>query len=175
MGETTDQIEHHIENRREDLQSNFQELESKVKSATDWRAYYRKHPGAMVAVAFGGGVLLSVMAARGRRSGSMGSNTVGSSAMSDDDVDASLAASGDAFPSARQRRSSNGSSQILDTWDSIKTALVGVAATKFKGMLGDVVPGFSQHLARAEASKGAEAGGAPTGYGAEGEYPAGRH
>jgi hypothetical protein len=41
----------------------------------------------------------------------------------------------------------------LDTFDTIKTALVGMAATKFKGMLSEIVPGFSEHLANTESVK----------------------
>jgi ABC-type Zn2+ transport system substrate-binding protein/surface adhesin len=37
MGETKDQIENQIEDAREDLGSNLQELERKVKSVTDWK------------------------------------------------------------------------------------------------------------------------------------------
>ena len=44
MGETTDQIETHIEAKREDLRSNIEELQNKVKSATDWHQYFRSIP-----------------------------------------------------------------------------------------------------------------------------------
>ena len=56
MGETTDQIENHIENKREDLKSNLEELETRVKSATDWRHYFSEHTGSIIATAFGVGV-----------------------------------------------------------------------------------------------------------------------
>ena len=46
--------------------------------------------------------------------------------------------------------------EVLDNVDSIKSALVGAAATKFKGILGEVVPGFKEHLAKAEADRGRE-------------------
>jgi hypothetical protein len=69
MGETTDQIENHIETKREDLQSNLKELENRVKSATDWRQYFRKHTGTMVAAAFGGGVVVSAMLGKRRGAG----------------------------------------------------------------------------------------------------------
>ena len=45
MGQTTDQIENQIENKREDLKSNLQELETRVKTATDWRHYFAEHTG----------------------------------------------------------------------------------------------------------------------------------
>lgn len=64
MGETTDQIESRIEDERQDLKSNLRELERRVKSATDWRRYFRDHTGTMIAAAFGGGMLLSTLIAR---------------------------------------------------------------------------------------------------------------
>ncbi len=135
MGETTSQIERHIESKRADLHSNLKELESKVKSATDWRQYFQKYTGTMVAAAFGGGMLISALA--GKKSPTPVTTSSGSPG-----------------PSAAQRVERNGTHEILETWDTIKTALVGVAATKFKGMLGEVVPGFSEHLTKTEANKG---------------------
>ena len=132
MGQTTDQIETHIETKREDLQANFRELEHKVKSATDWRQQFQNHTGTMIAAAFGGGMLVSAMVGR-NRSGSQHRSVPASAARP---------------VRGRVRR---GHHEVLDTWDTIKTALVGVAATKFKGMLGEVVPGFSEHLAQSEA------------------------
>ena len=40
MGETSDQIERHIQETRNDLGDNFGELEDKVKTAVDWRAQF---------------------------------------------------------------------------------------------------------------------------------------
>lgn len=69
MGETTDQIESHIEAKRGELQQNLRELAQKVKSATDWRHQFRHHTAAMIAAAFGAGMLLSMLLDRipGRR------------------------------------------------------------------------------------------------------------
>jgi hypothetical protein len=133
MGETTSQIENHIENKRADLRSNLQELESKVHSATDWRHYFRQYTGTMVAAAFGGGVLLSAMLGKEGRAGRAAA--------------ASAPRSDGGAAHGRQKH------EILETFDTIKTALVGVAATKFKGMLGEIVPGFSEHVAKTEAKK----------------------
>jgi hypothetical protein len=69
MGETTDQIENHIETKREDLHSNLKELENRMKTATDWRQYFQRHTGTMVAAAFGGGVVVSAMLGKKTRSG----------------------------------------------------------------------------------------------------------
>ena len=59
MGQTTDQITSEIDHSREQLKSNLQELETRVKSAADWRTQFQRHPGRMVAAALVGGVLLS--------------------------------------------------------------------------------------------------------------------
>jgi hypothetical protein len=59
MGQTTDQIENDIDQTREDLKSNLEELETRAKAVTDWRSHFRKHPGPMVIAALVGGVLLS--------------------------------------------------------------------------------------------------------------------
>jgi hypothetical protein len=66
MGETTDQIEAHIEQARDALGSDLQELEDKVKSVTDWRRHFRSHPMPMLAAAFGCGVLLASMLGESR-------------------------------------------------------------------------------------------------------------
>lgn len=135
MGQTTDQIEHQIENKREDLKTNLEELQTRVKIATDWRHYFAEHPGTMIAAAFGGGVLLASMV--GGRANRASPSQVASSE-----------------PVHRWRTGAR--HEVLDNVDAIKSALVGAAATKFKGILGEVVPGFKEHLAKAEADRGRE-------------------
>jgi hypothetical protein len=138
MGQTTDQIENQIENKREDLKSNLQELGTRVKTATDWRHYFAEHTGTMIAVAFGGGILLATMfggrSNRGNR--------------------ASLSQAGSSEPARPWTRGTK--HDVLENLDSIKSALVGAAASKFKGILGEVVPGFTEHLAKSEADRGRE-------------------
>jgi hypothetical protein len=67
MGETTDAIERDIETRRAALQSDIEELEARVKSATDWKCYYRTYTIPMLAVAFGAGMLVSALVQGGSR------------------------------------------------------------------------------------------------------------
>jgi hypothetical protein len=64
MGQTTDQIADDIAQTRDDLKSNLEELESRVKAAADWRSQFRKHPGPMIAAAMIGGALLSALLRR---------------------------------------------------------------------------------------------------------------
>ena len=136
MGQRTDQIENQIETKREDLKSNLEELQTRVKTATDWRHYFAKHTGTMIAAAFGGGVLLATMV--GGRSNRASLSQAGGS-------------SEPARPWVRGTKH-----EVLENVDSIKSALVGAAATRFKDILGEVVPGFREHLAKAEADRSRE-------------------
>jgi hypothetical protein len=67
VDQTTDQIEAHIENTRDELGAHLQELEQKVKSVTDWKRQFRDNPVAMLSAAFAGGIFLAALLG-GRRS-----------------------------------------------------------------------------------------------------------
>jgi len=88
MEQTADQITHDIRSKRDVLRSNFEELEGKVKSLTDWRRHFEKHTGART--------------------------------------------------------------ELLAKWASVKSALVGVAATRITGYLNQIVPGFHEELQKTE-------------------------
>jgi hypothetical protein len=132
MGETTNQIQSYIETKREDLGSNLAELENKVKSITDWREHFRSNPMTMVGVAFGGGVLLATLLRGNSRRRS-------SRHINDSDV----------LHSGKGRQAN----KALETWDNIKGALIGVAATRFKDFVGEVIPGFHGQFRDTEAIK----------------------
>jgi hypothetical protein len=73
MDETTGQIEQHINRQRENLGQNIDELQTKVKNAVDWRMRVREHPLTMVGIAFGAGVVASVLVdGRGNGEGNHG-------------------------------------------------------------------------------------------------------
>jgi len=127
MGKRANQIESHIERTREDLGSNIQELEQKVKSATDWKQYFQKSPMTMLGAAFGGGVLLAAMLGNGKRRRPF----------------SPYPESAGGTPHAGTERQKH---RALETWDNIKGALIGVAATRFKDFIGDVVPGFKEQF-----------------------------
>jgi hypothetical protein len=67
MGEESDRIKRHIDEKRGDLGAHLNELEYRVKSAADWRTQVRKQPAVATALAFGGGVLLALMLPVARR------------------------------------------------------------------------------------------------------------
>jgi len=140
VSQTTDEIESQIEDKRADLRSNLEALESKVKSVADWRQHFQNHPGLLMAAAFGGGLLLAGMSGgpRGRRVRAAAGE--GSSA---------------AFAAGAQT-----SREVNQTWENIKGALIGLAATKIKDVLADRAPSFKQRVTETDRDKtvGAEVG-----------------
>ena len=124
MGETSDEIETHIRNARDDLSANLSELEQKVKTVTDWRQQYQKSSGTFLAVAAGAGILLALLT-RGNRSAS---------------------APGPAPSVPRQR----GGTELDHSIGTIKSALIGVAASKAISLLAQLLPGFEEHVADRE-------------------------
>jgi hypothetical protein len=139
MGQTTHQIEAHIEDTRKDLGSNLHELERKVKSVTDWKQHFQNNPMTMLGVAFGGGILLATMlGGRKNRRGERGfpSHATGSE------------------PHAGTEQQKH---KALETWDNIKGALIGVAATRFKDFVGEIVPGFQEQFQGTEEKAKAKA------------------
>jgi len=135
MGETTNQIENHIEDTRGNLGSNLQELERKVKSATDWRYYYSKSPMTMIGVAFGAGVLVAAMGGGNKhnRSKRRFANSRHSETMH--------------LGTGRQ------TNKAMETWENIKGALMGVASTRVRDFVGDIIPGFHEHYEREQHEK----------------------
>jgi hypothetical protein len=132
MGETAGQIENYIDHKRDDLGFNLKELEGKVKSVTDWRQQFQRNPMTAVAVAFGGGVVLaSMLSGKSRRS----------TRAADPDNSSTPHAGTD-----------HQTHKALETWDNIKGALIGVAATRFKEFVGEIVPGFQEQLRTTEQS-----------------------
>ena len=119
MGQTTHQIENHIEKTRDDLGANLHELERKVKDMTDWKYHFRNHPMTLMGAAFGGGILLATMISGPRTN----SNVV-----------------------RPQGLMSPPKQKATETWDLIKDALVGVAATRLTDFVGELVPGFKQEF-----------------------------
>jgi len=138
MGQTTNQIETYIEDKRADLSSNLQELEGKVKSMTDWKHHFGNSPMTMMGLAFGGGILLAtMMGSKSRRNIRRG---YADGMVVSQPASASTAKLQDA---------------ALETWDHIKGALVGVAASRAKEFINEFVPGFQEQFQRIQ-NKGAK-------------------
>ena len=119
MGQTTDQIESHIEQTRDNLGANLHELEEKVKEIGDWRHHFRNHPTTLIGMAFGGGILLATLTG--------GTRSAPAAALSPS-------------PAGPYKR------KTTETWDHIRDALIGMAATRVTDFVGEVVPGFAEEF-----------------------------
>jgi len=141
MDQTSHQIERHIQETRNELGDNFNELEEKVKTAVDWRAHFEERPGAMLALAFGGGILLSALLPSPRPSRRRY-------------PEAPLAAQPhlEISPEVAKLQTTYGDKprQGVETWDALKAALIGVATAKLSGFVEELVPGFQQQFAKAQ-------------------------
>jgi hypothetical protein len=58
MGETPDEIKREIEQTRERISSNLNQLETRVRGALDWKTQFDRRPWAFVGAAFGAAFLL---------------------------------------------------------------------------------------------------------------------
>src|SRR6476659_6821317 len=132
MGQATSEIEAHIAETRTELGSNLQELEQRVKSVTDWKQHFQKNPMPLLGVAFGGGALVATMLGGGksRRRERRFPNPANSEPL---------------------RVTDHQKHEALETWDNIKGALIGVAATCAKDFIGEVIPGFQEQFQGIEA------------------------
>jgi hypothetical protein len=134
VGQDTSQIEREIRGERDELGRNLHELQSHAKSLVDWRTHYRNHTGVSLAVAFGGGALIALMATR-RASGARHvarqeapwteRRPVGYRALKALDR-----------PRAKQ--------QVGETWDHVLESLVAVLSAKAVEAIGSFVPGFRE-------------------------------
>lgn len=139
MGEDTNQIAQAIRAERRDLGRNIEELQRHAKALTDWRTHYRRHTGPALAAAFGGGLILGVMA-QGSRANRKGAASAIAPVTKPRGLNNLTLAVG---PRARR--------QMTDTWDALLEALIGVASSKAAALISDVVPGFrDEYRARAE-------------------------
>jgi hypothetical protein len=142
MAETSDQIERHIQETRKVLGDNFSELEERVKTAVDWRAQIEERPVTMMALAFGGGVLLSALLPSPRSTHRRTSRRR---------RNVRLNREGDSYEFSNI--SDDKASQPSESWDALKGALVGVATSKFSGFIEDLLPGFKQEFTKAQIPK----------------------
>jgi hypothetical protein len=129
MVETTAEIATHIETTRDHLGANLDALEQKIKSATDWREYFQSSPLAGVGAAFAGGVLLAMATGTRPRRVSRSARAI----------------SNHALP---PRPMGPHAQEVVTMIDNVKGALIGMAATRVKDLVADVLPGFRDEFDR---------------------------
>ena len=114
------QIERHIEQTRNELSDNVNELEGRVKNVLNWRGQVEERPMTMMAMAFGGGMLLSALLPSMRLARKSG------------------------WPA-----STNGGGTSLP-WETLKGALFGIATAKMTSFIEELLPGFEQEFIKAK-------------------------
>jgi len=142
MGETPDQIERHIYEKRTELGENINELQQKVKTAVDWRAQFDQRPLAMVGIAFGGGLLLSMFIG-GRNSDRASSRRSRNRWRRE--------SQGYDYSSRPESEQSEGKRSTA--WDSIRDAVIAVAGSKLSRFIEEVVPGFTEQYKRRQTER----------------------
>ena len=148
MPETPEELQRHIHEIKLDLKDNFSELEDKVKSSIDWRAQFEERPGTLLAVAFGGGVLLSALLPQRRSPRRKTMERDRNSQPIQDDQ---------RFSVRRRGASKENAGQTSDIWRALKGAAIGAAAGKLGEFVEELLPGLKaeppaasneQHYAR---------------------------
>jgi hypothetical protein len=136
MGESTSKIERDIAAERNELGRNLQLLESKARSLTDWRAHFKNHPFALMALALGGGALLGVLTSgvSVRRAEFEEERVI-------EPVDREYARPSMFAASAHHARR-----QFGDTWDHIAETLLAVVSAKAIEFVASKVPGFREEF-----------------------------
>jgi hypothetical protein len=128
MGEKSNQIERRIVVERGQLGQNLNELQSRVEQATDWRFHFQNRPMLMMGLALGGGMLLASATGRHSKSRRPYQEDRGE------------------IPRGHRLGTELQKSKALETFDTIKGAMIGVAANTFKDLLGQLVPGFHEQF-----------------------------
>jgi hypothetical protein len=144
MGETTNQIEWEIAQKRSELSDNLIELKQRAKAAVDWRAQVEERPGTMIAVAFAGGIVLSALYSALRGPAKVHAQRPSSNAVEFDSPISKTSA----------RPLGKLATATRKNLDALGGALLGIAATRTAGILEEILPGFRGEFERAKNSQG---------------------
>ena len=150
MGENTNQIEQEIRQRRAALGRNLDELEDRARELADWRTHYGKHHGAFLGAAFGLGAIIGLMAIPRATGGPRRMKRVTQQQGPTTDF-ATHDTSHDPYRPRQAWREGQGTAaravrQLGDTWAQIADGLLRTASDKAVELVGNVVPGFRDHL-----------------------------
>jgi hypothetical protein len=128
MGDTTYQIEQELHTTRNKLSDNLGELQDRIKDTFDWRTQFSERPGTMLAIAFGGGLLLSAILPRQSRSRGLQNR----------------------FESTNSNAGSAAPNETAKTINALKNAVVGTAIAKATAFVEELLPGFKEEFAKAK-------------------------
>jgi hypothetical protein len=144
MGEATNQIEWEIARKRSELSDNLIELKQRAKAAVDWRSQVEERPGTMLAVAFGGGIILSALFSALRGPAKVYAGRPSGNAIEYDSP----------IPRTTPRAPGKLASTTRKNLDALGGALLGIVATRTASVLEGILPGFQSEFERAKNSQG---------------------
>jgi hypothetical protein len=144
MGETTDQIEWGIAQKRRELTDNLVELKQRAKAAVDWRSQVERRPGTMIAVAFGSGIVLSALFSALRGPAKVHAERPFGNAVEYDRPTSQTAVQSPSKLATAARKN----------LDALGGALLGIVATCTTSILEGILPGFQREFERAKNSQG---------------------
>jgi hypothetical protein len=144
MGETTNQIEWEIAQRRTELSDNLIELKQRARAAVDWRSQVEKRPGTMLAVAFGSGIVLSALFSVLRGPAKDYAERPSGNAVEYDRTTSKALAQSPSKLATTARKN----------LDALGGALLGIVATRATSIVEGFLPGFQREFDRAKNSQG---------------------
>ena len=139
MDEETNKIKQHIDLEREELGRNFDEIEYRMKRATDLKGHFDRNTGWILGAAVAGGFLLSRAFRKPRVS-----------------HDSPLRESNSVERKTNttiQRRPTH-LNQVSETLDNIFEGLVAVASDKLRSFVAETVPGFQKQYDAIDQQRG---------------------
>jgi hypothetical protein len=144
MGETTNQIEWEIAQKRSELSDDLIELKQRAKAAVDWRSQVEERPGTMLAVAFAGGIILSAMFSALRGPAKVYAQRPSGNAVEHDSLISKTSVRSPSKLATATRKNLN----------ALGGALLGIVATRTTSILEGILPGFQREFERARDSQG---------------------
>jgi hypothetical protein len=153
-----------IQQQRQELGDNLQQLENKVRDTVDWRVQFSERPMAGIGIAFAGGFLLSMLMPGGGESKGRSSQTYEMSnyRVDDDATRAQPVSYRYQYPPSdrgehkgRSMMATPEMKEVTDTLENIRGAVMGMAASRLRDFLAEAVPGFANEYEEARKSRGA--------------------
>src|SRR6185437_3546562 len=114
------------------LEENVAELRTRVRSSLDWRVQFNRHPAALAAAAFGGGLLISIMVSRARESARLKRR----------------AFSGTMLHEVASGRVSMRAAGPRPSWNEILDTLIAMGPAQVTALFGELLPALRHYIAR---------------------------
>lgn len=153
MGQTTGQIRDEIESQRNELGDNLHQLESKMRETVDWRHHFEQRPMTMIGAAFAGGIALGMLSGGGSEHKQERKQT--GYTMASYDAGQQTWDDGKPRRDAQTKRRAPEMNEIQETFDNMRGALLGLAASRARSFLAEMVPGFEREYNEAASKRGA--------------------